>query len=185
MKKATESNEESVVEVKPYPQSEEDAQQQQLAPDEAVKSRPYAEKFEKGLMKMVNPMRIKHMKEVLTSLPNLKTDRALEVACGAGQLSRRILVPKFEKVDLFDQATDAIEEVKLWSRETENIGRLDLVRMQDFKFMETYTLIALNWSIGYLSDEELVTFLKKCKAGLGENKYPNGCLIVLDNEPCA
>ena len=73
----------------------------------------------------------------------------------------------------------------MWSRETENIGRLDQVRMQDYEFRSTYSLIALNWCIGYLSDEELVTFLKKCKAGLGENKYPNGCLIVLDNEPCA
>ena len=57
--------------------------------------------------------------------------------------------------------------------------------MQDYEFRSTYSLIALNWCIGYLSDEELVTFLKKCKAGLGENKYPNGCLIVLDNEPDA
>ena len=41
--------------------------------------------------------------------------------------------------------------------------------MQDVIFEETYTLIALNWVIGYLSDEELVPFLKKCKAALGGN----------------
>ena len=54
--------------------------------------------------------------------------------------------------------------------------------MQDVKFEETYSLIALNWAIGYLADEELVPFLKKCKAALGANDRPTGCLIVLDNE---
>ena len=36
-----------------------------------------------------------------------------------------------------------------------------------------------------MPDEELVPFLEKCKAALGENKWPAGCLVVLDNEPNA
>ena len=166
-----------------YEQSE--AREQQSAAVEVIENKPYANSIEKERMIEANPKRCYLMNESIKSLPDLKHDRALDVACGNGYLTYLALMPNFDAVDLFDKAPDAIEEVKEWSDKKSNIDRVDVARMEDYQFEATYTLIALNWCTGYLDDEQLVTFLKKCKAALGENEWPSGCLVVLDNEPDA
>ena len=166
-----------------YEQSE--AREQQSAHEEVIEGKPYANSIEKKRMEAANPLRCQLMNELIKSMPDLKHDRALDVACGGGFLTYLALMPNFDVVDLFDQAPDAIEEVKEWSGKKSNIDRVDVARMQDYKFEATYSLIALNWCTGYLSNEELVLFLKKCKAALGGNEWPSGCLVVLDNVPDA
>ena len=49
---------------------------------------------------------------LLKKLPGLDLTRALEVACGDGRLSKDLLQKWFKKIDLFDQCSNAITEVK-------------------------------------------------------------------------
>lgn len=60
--------------------------------------------------------------------------------------------------------------------------------MQKFLFRRPYSLIAMNWSSGYLEDTELVAFLQTCKKWLDSEegrvtraKLPGAYIIVLDN----
>ena len=65
--------------------------------------------------------------------------------------------------------------------------------MQSYVWENCYSAIFLIWCIGYLSDKELIVFLKRAGAHLmkGENKQtrnflPESFIIVLDNvaPPC-
>ena len=100
IEEATGSNQEAMVKMISFEQSE--VPEQQSPPVETVVMRPYATKEEKERMRVLNPHRLRVMRQVLKGLEHLRTTRALDVACGAGQLSRYVLVNKFEKVDLFD-----------------------------------------------------------------------------------
>lgn len=60
--------------------------------------------------------------------------------------------------------------------------------MQSYVWEEEYTGIFLRWCVGYLTDDELVAFLRKAAAHLynelgvkTRQSDPNAFIIVLDN----
>ena len=134
-------------------------------------------------MKVANPKRIELMKDLITSIPDLNKERVLDVACGTGLLSQHEVFWDFQKVDMFDEKEDNINEIKKWSDSDPTIDKVDVAKMEKYIFEAKYSLIVMNWCTGYLDNEPLVEFLKKCKDALGSNKWPFGCLIVLDNIP--
>ena len=59
--------------------------------------------------------------------------------------------------------------------------------MEKFKFKSMYSMIVLSWCIGYPSKEEMVKFLRKCKAQLDIDEKsttrgtsPTAAIVVID-----
>ena len=76
--------------------------------------------------------RLQLMKGIMQQVADLKKDRALEVACGDGRLSKDLLSQMFTRVDLFDQDPTAIDIVKAWSRGVDAVKSVKLATMQTF-----------------------------------------------------
>ena len=103
------------------------------------------------------------MIEIIFKVPELKKDKVLEVACEDGRLSRDLFVSWFLEIHLFDQCPEGLKKVRDWSRDIKSVKSIVESSMENYPFLQYYDLITLNWCIGYLSDSELVVFLKKCK----------------------
>ena len=107
--------------------------------------------------------RVNTMIEIIFKVPELKKDKVLEVACEDGRLSRDLFVSWFLEIHLFDQCPEGLKKVRDWSRDIKSVKSIVESSMENYPFLQYYDLITLNWCIGYLSDSELVVFLKKCK----------------------
>lgn len=59
----------------------------------------------------------------------------------------------------------------------EKVGHFYQQGMEELKFEHKYDLIWIQWVIGHLIDEDLISFLGKCK----ENLNPSGVILVKDN----
>ena len=115
----------------------------------------------------------------------IKKGRALDAGCGDGRLVKYLFALKFEKVDMFDMDATGIaacEEMAKWS------PVLDRVEQKEFKEWEwkhKYDAIFHTWSTGYLSDLELVQWLKEAKTFLNNKrrlvKDPECFIWILDN----
>ncbi|KAL7518215.1 hypothetical protein ACHAWX_003068 [Stephanocyclus meneghinianus] len=121
--------------------------------------------------------------------PEFKMDReqnggvdtyALECGAGIGRVSKGLLLPiGFSICDLVEPSQ------RLLSHAPQYIGSLYASRcryfctgLQDFVPQpDKYSIIFIQWVIGYLTDEDLVAFLKRC--GLGLQK--GGIIVIKDN----
>eukprot|EP00804_Cyclotella_cryptica_P027435 CCRYP_008854-RA/>CCRYP_008854-RA protein AED:0.36 eAED:0.36 QI:134/1/1/1/1/1/2/354/305 len=105
---------------------------------------------------------------------------ALECGAGIGRVSKGLLFPLgFTICDLVEPSQ------RLLSHAPEYIGsdyaarcRYFCTGLQDFVPQpDKYNIIFIQWVIGYLTDEDLVAFLKRCAVGL----RPGGVIIIKDN----
>ena len=53
------------------------------------------------------------------------TDRALDVACGTGRVTKSFLLSRFKSVDMFDTCADAIDEAKKLKQDELGVDRVD------------------------------------------------------------
>jgi trans-aconitate methyltransferase len=53
------------------------------------------------------------------------TDRAVDVACGTGRVTKSFLLSRFKSVDMFDTCADAIDEAKKLKQVELGIDRVD------------------------------------------------------------
>ena len=103
----------------------------------------------------------------MTKLNDFGKGRALDVSCGDGRVTRELLLRYFDKIDMFDQCKEGIEKCKALKRDNpEKIDRVDIYQMQTFKWKERYDRVFLTWCTGYLTNDELINFLKKAKSYL-------------------
>ena len=65
----------------------------------------------------MNPRILNQLKNFIDGSISMKKDKALEVACGAGWVTKEVLLSRFSVVDLFDHCKQAIDDAK------ENIGK--------------------------------------------------------------
>ena len=96
----------------------------------------------------------------------MKCETALEVACGAAHCTKMVLSKKFYKIDLFDESQGAVTDAMKNLEGVERVGQVAKSRMQDYTFDEKYNCILLRYCVGYLTDDELVVFLKKAAENL-------------------
>ncbi|KAJ5079713.1 hypothetical protein M0811_04023 [Anaeramoeba ignava] len=107
-----------------------------------------------------------------------KTNRcALDCACGIGRITKNVLMPFFDFIDLVDSEERFLKEAE---KNFSNSGKI----MNYFcspleKFIpesKKYDLIWIQWVLVYFKDEDLVNLLEKCQSGLKEN----GLIIIKD-----
>ncbi|CAN9500296.1 unnamed protein product [Ophioblennius macclurei] len=105
---------------------------------------------------------------------------ALDCGSGIGRVSRSVLLPVFQKVDLVDM----VERFLLTAHqdflgpEADRVQTLFCYNLQDFSpTRDTYDVVWIQWVACHLTDKDLMNFLRRCRKSL----RPDGVIILKDN----
>ncbi|RYO83844.1 hypothetical protein DL766_004140 [Monosporascus sp. MC13-8B] len=101
---------------------------------------------------------------------------ALEGGAGVGRVTEGLLLDVAESVDVIEPVakfTASLQD-KHGVRKVFNVGLEEWQPIDGTK----YDLIWNQWCLGYLTDEQLVQYLKRCKVALNPNK---GLIVVKEN----
>lgn len=93
-----------------------------------------------------------------------------------GRVTNGLLLPIAEQVDVIEPVakfTDALQGTK-GVRNVYNVGLEEWQPAEDAQ----YDLIWIQWCVGYITDQELVQFLERCKGVLTPE---TGFIVVKDN----
>eukprot|EP00906_Rhabdomonas_costata_P029377 RCo041464 len=105
------------------------------------------------------------------------TQRCIDMGCGIGRVAVALLQQIFTKVDLLEPCEHLLSKAKA-DIQPKHLGETYLDSLQTFVPAEgRYDCIFIQWAILYLTDEDVVQTLKRCKAGLCEN----GFILVKEN----
>lgn len=106
------------------------------------------------------------------------TKIALDCGAGIGRVSKYVLIPRFEKVDLVDQDEKFLTNAKEFiGKDMAKVGSMYQSGLQNFKPDKHYDVIWCQWVIGHIKDYDLIDFLERCRMSL--NKH--GVIVVKDN----
>ncbi|VDN07858.1 unnamed protein product [Thelazia callipaeda] len=106
-------------------------------------------------------------------------ERAVDCGCGIGRVTKHLLLPLFQSVDMVDVTENFIQEsAKYIGKESDHIGRKLVCSLQQFEPPSfNYDLIWIQWVTGHLTDDDLCKFFRRCKKGL----KANGCIVLKEN----
>ncbi|KAI0549599.1 alpha-N-methyltransferase NTM1 [Xylaria curta] len=100
----------------------------------------------------------------------------LEGGAGVGRVTEGLLLPLGTAIDIIEPVqrfTDQLQGKK-GIRTIFNVGLQDWEPTQGVQ----YDLVWTQWCVGHLTNEQLVRYLKRCKAALNED---NGLIVVKEN----
>lgn len=118
------------------------------------------------------------LKDILSLKNPPATTQALDCGAGIGRVSKYLLIPQFEKVDLVEQDEKFINTAKQFiGVNNTKLGTLYKIGLQNFKPHKKYDVIWCQWVLGHLKDYDLVDFLERCSGAL--NKH--GVIVVKEN----
>ena len=100
-------------------------------------------------MASVNPIILPQLKNILIKLSSMGRERALEVGCGEGHVTKEVLSKLFYEIDLFDPSPVAIELVKALKVDYPKINRVELSKMENFAWDATWNCIVFRYVFGY------------------------------------
>ena len=92
----------------------------------------YTNQYEKKRMQVCHGPAVEFTKEFLDELQITIGDRVLDVACGAGEAARDLLMNYFRRVYLFDRCSVAVTAVKLLQTKYKKIVDVQLATMGDY-----------------------------------------------------
>ncbi|XP_072936504.1 alpha N-terminal protein methyltransferase 1-like [Epargyreus clarus] len=125
---------------------------------------------------------IEGSKVFLNSIFSLKNppsnNVALDCGAGIGRITKHLLIRYFEKVDVIEPDEKFISSLLDYVGDDKiKVGSLYKVSLQDFKPERKYDIIWNQWVLGYLTDEDLESYLICCRNALS----PNGVIVVKEN----
>lgn len=118
--------------------------------------------------------------ELYRSRPCPERKVALDCGAGIGRVSKGLLLPYFEKVDLVEQDENFCKTARTYigGDNTERLGAIHNTGLQDFVFEEgKYDVIWCQWVLGHLKDTDLMDFLRRAQTGLKSN----GFIVIKEN----
>ncbi|KAJ8726308.1 hypothetical protein PYW07_001006 [Mythimna separata] len=108
--------------------------------------------------------------------PSTKT--ALDCGAGIGRITKQLLLPHFDLVDVVEPDEKFINSIKEYvGEQASKLGTLHRVGLQEFVPMRKYDVIWNQWVLGYLKDEDLEAYLIRCRDSLS----PTGIIVVKEN----
>ncbi|GAM17724.1 hypothetical protein SAMD00019534_008990, partial [Acytostelium subglobosum LB1] len=119
----------------------------------------------------------------ITEMASIGRKRALDCGAGIGRVTKNLLLPLFETVDLLEQNPAFLDEAKVAFKDEKRVDNYFAMGLQDFKFQREdgtplqYDCVWIQWVIGHLTDKDLILFIRRCLAALA----PNGVLCIKDN----
>ncbi|XP_068147616.1 alpha N-terminal protein methyltransferase 1 [Drosophila tropicalis] len=118
---------------------------------------------------------------------------ALDCGAGIGRVSRNLLMPRFNCVDMVEQDAAFAEKAREYCEQEERsvsaVGDIYNVGLQEFRPTKQYDLIWSQWVLGHLTDQDLVEFFQRMRLSLAPDAY--FCLkenfsstnkVILDDE---
>lgn len=137
-----------------------------------------------GGFEKISPTDINTSKEFLRpflKVGNGKTNnqRALDCGAGIGRITKRLLLPMFQTVDMVELSQKFLDASHRFIGEhASRVERFICSGLQDFTpEVGRYDVIWCQWVLGHLTDSDLVNFFKRCQAGLA----PEGIIVMKDN----
>ena len=111
------------------------------------------------------------------------TSLALDCGAGIGRVTKEVLLPTFENVDLLEQSKVQITEAK---KQVPKVREFIETKLQNFVFTERYDCIWLQWFLMYVNDKDLLNFLVKArKTGLKAIRHSStmktGLIFIKEN----
>ncbi|RLN59373.1 hypothetical protein BBJ28_00005339 [Nothophytophthora sp. Chile5] len=135
----------------------------------------------------VSGVDIRESKRFLTHIrdslrPEWECGAAADCGAGIGRVSKQLLLPMFQHVDLVEQSPRLLRGVSLYLGADEQlrsrVRRLYCMGLQDFEpTAASYDLIWLQWVLVHLTDVDCVRFLRRCKQAL----TPHGFVVIKEN----
>ncbi|XP_016076812.1 PREDICTED: alpha N-terminal protein methyltransferase 1B [Miniopterus natalensis] len=107
------------------------------------------------------------------------TDCALDCGSGIGRVSKHVLLPVFNSVELVDMMESFLLEAQNYLQaEGDKVESYHCCSLQEFTPpLGRYDVIWIQWVSGYLTDKDLLAFLSRCREGL----KGHGVIILKDN----
>ena len=108
----------------------------------------------------------------------MKYTRCIDCGSGIGRIAKDLLIPSFDRVDVLEQSQTLIKEAKNNLSTFPNMGEFYNEGLQTFQPQpDTYDCAWIQWVLGYLTDTDLVLFLKRLKTSLTST----GLIFVKEN----
>jgi len=107
----------------------------------------------------------------------IQNGKAIDCGAGIGRVSKELLVYFFQEVDLVDQNPKYVEEAKNILKDCANMKDFYVDGLQTFTPQKKYDCIWIQWVSNHLTDEDYVSFLKRCSESLTET----GIIVVKEN----
>lgn len=118
------------------------------------------------------------LEEILAFENPPDTKIALDCGAGIGRVSKYVLIPRFDVVDLVDQDEKFMNIARDFiGKDNPKIGTLYHTGLQNFKPEKHYDVIWCQWVIGHLKDYDLIDFFERCRMSLNKN----GVIVVKEN----
>ena len=113
----------------------------------------------------------------------METKRALDCGAEIGRITKRLLLPMFESVDMVELNQKFLDSAPRFIKEdSSRIENFFCSGLQDFTPEEgRYDIIWCQWVLGHLTDEDLVKFFQRCQKGLTKE----GIIVIKENVTCA
>lgn len=119
--------------------------------------------------------------QIFLSKQTAKPTYACDCGAGIGRVSKHLLLPHFDRVDLVEQNKEFLTQAQstyLTPDELRRVGEVLAVGLQDFMpVAKRYDVIWCQWVLSHLTDQDLVLFLKRAQRGLAEG----GVICVKEN----
>ncbi|EAT48112.1 AAEL000844-PA [Aedes aegypti] len=104
--------------------------------------------------------------------------QALDCGAGIGRVSKNLLMPTFDRVDLVEQDTQFCATAEKELSPTGKLGTVYNVGLQDFQpEAGKYDVIWSQWVLGHLTDTDIVEFFFRCTKALKKN----GIMVMKEN----
>lgn len=147
-----------------------------------------------GGLDALHPRDVAASQRFFRSIPNPPPRRrVLDVGAGIGRVSKYLLLPMFDTVDMLEQSLSyAQKSIAYLSDVTSgSVGRRIICGMQEFRangvtgrdgvvsgsLNHVYDVVWIQWTIIYLFDDDFIAFLRECVKTLTNN----GLIVIKDN----
>lgn len=110
---------------------------------------------------------------------NTENHRALDCGSGIGRITKRLLLPMFDIVDMVELNQKFLDSARTFiGDDVSRIERCICSGLQEFTPEEGhYDLIWCQWVLGHLTEEHLVDFFRRCQKGLTQE----GIMVIKEN----
>jgi protein N-terminal methyltransferase len=103
---------------------------------------------------------------------------ALDCGAGIGRVSKQLLMPLFGTVDLVESQPKFLKRAAQLLSSEAAYGEAFCSPLQTFDLpRQRYHVIWVQWVLGYLTDDDVVSFLRRCQKAL----LPRGLLYIKEN----
>eukprot|EP00741_Cyanophora_paradoxa_P008348 tig00001299_g8075.t1 len=119
-------------------------------------------------------------RELMKLPPGEPTQPRVAIDCGAGvgRVTKGVLVHDFTEIDVLEQEARFLDKARENLKDSKRKINFIQQGMHEFAFeAQRYDLVLIDWSAGYLTDEDLVDLLTRARFGL----KAGGALVFKDN----